>query len=85
MNAFKVRDRNTGLYMCGGLSSLKWSRDGKVWIRLSHLKSAMHQYSKEIPANWELVILGPIGSMNMDVIWNAELKEDDVIKASVKI
>lgn len=79
MVAFKVRNRTTGLYLCKGVDA--WSKRGKVWAQLSHLKSALCPIHKEVPANWEIVVLAEAGSINCDVVLNADFKEADVLEA----
>lgn len=91
MHVFKVRDRSTGNFLCGGIgsdnASTSWSKDGKTWSRLSHLKSALNSYSRhnQIPLNWELVVLEPTRYMSLDVVISTSLKEEDVVTHSTEI
>jgi len=64
---FKIRDRTTGLYMMAGL---KWSKHGKIWATLGHIRSALHytDTKKKVPANWELIVLYEGAAVNADLI-----------------
>lgn len=68
MVMFKIRDKNTGLYSCGGLEPRKWTKQGKAWASEATLKNhltlatrgpwnySLRRYeTKEIPESWEIV------------------------------
>lgn len=81
MHGFKLRDKLTGLYLNKGG---EWTKLGKVWTRLSHLKSALrnHQMTKTTRASWEIVVLGEIGSISCDLVLKTQnFREKDVIDA----
>ena len=40
---FKIRDKNTGLYSTGGMSP-RWTKRGKTWNQLNHLKTHLRQF-----------------------------------------
>ena len=42
MSTFKIRDRATGLYSTGG-STPRWSKRGKVWTNIGHVKQHLQQ------------------------------------------
>lgn len=42
MSTFKIRDRATGLYSTGG-STPRWSKRGKVWTNIGHVKLHLQQ------------------------------------------
>ena len=74
---FKVRDRNTGLFLIKGASG--WNEIGKVWGKLSHLKCALNK--KQIRPEWEIVTFVESGSMNLDIVMKSNFKEEDVFEA----
>lgn len=45
MNAFKIKDSKTGKFSTGGASP-NWTKNGKVWGSISHLKSHLRQFTK---------------------------------------
>jgi hypothetical protein len=70
MKIFKIRNKVTGLYSTGGCSP-RWTKKGKIWTTIGHLKSHIRQLVgrkwslplKDI-ANWELVELEVIEQEN---------------------
>ena len=54
MKVYKIRDKETGLFSTGGLSPT-WSRTGKVWQRIGHVRSHINQLvnEKTIPSAYK--------------------------------
>lgn len=65
MKAYKIRDRNTGLFSTGGVTP-SWTKRGKTWNSEGALKShltLLQEYSTysrkkwQCPDNWDVVVL----------------------------
>ena len=73
---FKVKDRLTGLYLGAGF---KWTKLGKIWTNIGHLKSAKKYHMKSnVPPNWELIALAEVGSVNADIVINGKMSLKNV-------
>lgn len=45
MKAYKIRDKNTGLFSRGGSYNYDiWSKNGKTWANIGHVKSHLRQF-----------------------------------------
>jgi hypothetical protein len=71
--AYKIRDKKTGLYSKGGAEGGKflWSKKGKTWNQVNHLKAHLTQMEKLNPAlpdyvNAEVVELGERRSVDLN-------------------
>lgn len=74
---YKIRDRSTGLYMKAGL---KWSKTGKIWANIGHLRNALNYDKKtKVPPNWELIILQEIAALNADFIINGGFQSKEIL------
>ena len=63
MKAYKIRDKDTGLYSLGG-SNPKWTNKGKSWGNLGSLTNHLNMFCqswstkiKDLPESWEIVEL----------------------------
>lgn len=75
IKAYKIRDKVTGLFSTGGMSP-KWTKRGKTWSQLNHIKTHLKQfirdsaYMKEyinnIPETWQVVELSNSGIIEYD-------------------
>lgn len=45
ISVYKIKDSETGLYSTGGTYP-SWTKKGKTWSTLGHLKSSVTQYLK---------------------------------------
>lgn len=79
---FKIRDRLTGMYACGGRNN--WSKKGKLWGRLQDLKAHLNSmyWSHEIKPQWEIIVFAPVPNTNLPVteVLIGVTKEADFIK-----
>jgi len=46
MTLYKIRDKNTGLFSCGGAYP-NWSKKGKVWVALNYLNLHLNLVKNE--------------------------------------
>jgi hypothetical protein len=89
---FKIRDRTTGLFSCGG-NPPKWSKHGKAWPTLGQLKAHLalrKEWSQSseryehttIPFNWEIVVYRRVPETNVPVNWmdDAKITERQLIE-----
>lgn len=75
IKAYKIQDKVTGLFSTGGMSP-KWTKRGKTWSQLNHIKTHLKQfisdssYMKEwinnIPESWQVVELSSSGIIQYD-------------------
>jgi len=57
MNIFKIRDTATGLFSMGG-SCPRWSKKGKTWTNIGHIKTHIRGLDKRFIKNfdnWEVI------------------------------
>lgn len=61
MTVYKIRHKETGLYSRGGVYGIQWSKTGKTWFYMAHVKSHLRQVIRyglsEQIGNWEIVEL----------------------------
>ena len=43
MTVYKIRHKETGLYSRGGIYGAQWSKTGKTWSHIGHVKSHLRQ------------------------------------------
>lgn len=53
---YRIRDKNTGLFSCGGSFQPSFTSKGKIWRGTGPLKNHLNQVAK-IPDNWEIIEL----------------------------
>jgi hypothetical protein len=62
-------------------STSSWTKHGKVWSHISHLKSALLvSRTLKIRPEWEIVVLKEEGAVNLDIVIKSKLKENDVLE-----
>jgi hypothetical protein len=60
MIIYRIKNIKTGLYSCGGYGSARWSKAGKIWKNIGHVKSHLNNvvprksYMSNDVENWFL-------------------------------
>lgn len=73
MKVYKIRDAETGLFSTGGTST-QWTKSGKTWSNIGHVKSHIRQYAN---------VSGVMVYKNAEVV-TLEVKEDELETTPVK-
>lgn len=53
MKLFKIMNRD-GLFSTGGMRP-RWSKRGKTWNSIGHLKCHLTQFQGKIPSDWTVI------------------------------
>jgi hypothetical protein len=80
--SFKIKDKLTGLYRLGN----NWSKTGKSWSNIGHLKSHLKIYFKDfskIPINWEIVVMLEIPNTYIPASGIDCLKVEQIISTAI--
>ena len=88
MEAYKIRNKKTGLYSLGGQdaheSQYVWGSIGKIWTSMQALRLHLRQYKKQQIADWEVhrVATGDRTTVIVSAESLYELKSKFVVKFS---
>jgi hypothetical protein len=86
MVAYKIRDRNTGLFKKNGCY-LSWSKQGTTWNSLqvlrSHLSMIKEEYPNGFPVNWEIIVMYALPGTSIPVQTSLKLKEKEIVELAI--
>jgi len=86
MIAYKIRDRNTGLFKQKGTYG-GWSKKGTTWNSLqtlrSHLSMIKRDYVDGFPTWWEIIVMYALPGTSIPVQTSLKLKEKEIVELAV--